>query len=351
MKSLTKIVPFLSYFYEPLNSLILETKHGFTLMDIQEFETWVNSLDIHRNILFIQQHHTWSPSYIHFKENHFTLQKNMKHYHVNQRGWSDIGQHFSTYPDGRICTGRSLELNPACIYGNNNSSICIEHIGNFDQGKDQMTDAQKDVVVRMTAALAKRFNVPINTDRIVYHHWFHLGTGARNNGGPQTTNKTCPGENFFGGNTLAAAENNFIPLVKGLADKTTDELPSKMLYFGVVDVNTRLSVRLGAGTYHSKIDYVENGMVIRIYEEKNNWFRISQNQKRWVYGRFINKIRLARVNVNTKLNVRSGPSSNYPKVASLTKNHEVYVYEIENDWAKIDVEEQWVSEDFLEYLS
>ena len=351
MNYVMKIVPFLRLFYEFIKTLILETKHGFLLLDIDEFEDWTSSLDIHRNILFIQQHHTWSPSYIHFKDNHFDLQKNMKNYHVNQLGWSDLGQHFSIFPDGKICTGRSLEKNPACIYGNNNSAICVESIGNFDFGKDEMTDVQKDAIVRMTAALAKRLNIPINTDRMIYHHWFHLGTGVRNNGGSTSTNKTCPGENFFGGNKVEDAENNFIPLVKAIANGTTSELPNKLLYYGKVDVNSRLSVRSGSGTNHSRIDYVENGMVIRVYEEKNGWCRISQSHQKWVYGRYIDKIRLAKVNVNTNLNVRSGPGSNYPKVNSLPKNHEVYVYKVSNNWAKIDVSEEWVSEDFLEYLS
>lgn len=330
----------------------METKYGFTLMNIQEFEAWITSLQIHRNILFIQEHHTWNPSYVLFKENkHFDLQKNMKSYHVQHNGWSDIGQHFTTFPDGKICTGRSLEINPACIFGNNTSAVCIENLGNFDIDGDVMTVAQKDTIVRMTAAIAKRFNVPVNTDRIVYHHWFKLGSSERNNGGPVTTNKTCPGTNFFGGNKVEDAKSNFIPLVNATVNNTTASIPNALKYFGIVDVNTRLSVRSGAGTNFTRINFVEKGVVVRVYEERNNWLRISKNHQEWVYGRYIDKVRLAKVNVSTSLNVRSGPSTSFPKVASLAKNHEVYVYENKNNWAKIDVQEQWVSEDFLEYLS
>jgi hypothetical protein len=69
----------------------------------------------------------------------------MKNHHVNNNGWADIGQHFSIFPDGKICTGRNLESTPACIYGRNANAICIENVGYFDTGKDTMTTAQKIV--------------------------------------------------------------------------------------------------------------------------------------------------------------------------------------------------------------
>ena len=62
----------------------------------------------------------------------------MKAYHVTYNGWNDIGQHFTIFPDGLILTGRSLEKSPACIYGQNANAICIENLGNFDLGGDQM---------------------------------------------------------------------------------------------------------------------------------------------------------------------------------------------------------------------
>ena len=48
-------------------------------------------------------HHTYSPSYKEFKgNNHDAIQKSMRDYHVNEKEWADIGQHFTIFPDGEL---------------------------------------------------------------------------------------------------------------------------------------------------------------------------------------------------------------------------------------------------------
>ena len=63
----------------------------------------------------------------------------------------------------------------------------------------------------MNALLCEKFDLPINTDSIVYHHWW-TAAGKRTNGFGAA--KSCPGTNFFGGNSVEACETNFIPLIK-----------------------------------------------------------------------------------------------------------------------------------------
>ena len=187
-------------------------KFGLVKWNIVEFEEWLNSFHLARTVFVIQQHHTFSPSYAHFNgSNHFELQQGMKNYHVSHNGWSDIGQHFSTFPDGTILSGRSLEQSPVCIKGQNTNSICLEHLGNFDSGKDVMLAEQRETIIQMTAILCRRFNIPVNTQSIVYHHWFNLSTGQRNDG--SSNNKSCPGTNFFGGNKVIDCSTNFLPLI------------------------------------------------------------------------------------------------------------------------------------------
>jgi N-acetylmuramoyl-L-alanine amidase len=186
---------------------------AFQKMSLQEFEAWLIANKPKRRIGSIQQHHTYKPGYKEFTgSNHVQLQNAMKDHHVKNNGWADIGQHFTSFPDGSIMTGRSLEKIPACIKGQNTGAICIEHVGGFDSGQDQMTEAHKQTIVGMTAILCRVFGLAINTDTVVYHHWFHLQTGKRVNGGQGT--KTCPGTNFFGGNTVSDCENKFLPLVR-----------------------------------------------------------------------------------------------------------------------------------------
>jgi hypothetical protein len=325
----------------------MTTKFGFTKMDINEFETWVSNLRIARTILYIQEHHTWNPGYIQFKQtNHFELQQGMKTYHVSNNGWMDIGQHFSTFPDGTILTGRSLESTPACIVGFNSNAICIENLGNFDTGKDVMTAAHKDTIVRMAVALCKKFGIAVNSNKIVYHHWFNLTTGARNNG--TGNNKTCPGTNFFGGNKVADCDKNFLPLVNAALNGTRVVQNVAVVKYAFVNTDS-LNIRDSASAQGKKVSDREPallGSILRVFEEKNGWYKISGSQQHWVNAAYTKEVNRATVNANT-LNVRSGPGSTFPKVASFTKDQEVFIIEESNGWCKISADNKWVKKEFL----
>lgn len=325
----------------------MTSKLGFTKLSISEFEQWIANLKVAKTILYIQQHHTWNPSYISFKnDNHFELQLAMKNYHVNNNGWMDIGQHFTTFPDGSILTGRSLEQTPACIFGFNANAICIENLGNFDLGKDTMTAAHKETIVRITAALCKKFNIPVNSDKIVYHHWFNLSTGERNNG--TKNNKTCPGTNFFGGNKVTDCEKNFLPLVANSLGAAAPSANIPVLKYVYVTADT-LNIREEANAQSNKVkgrDAATLGAILRVYEIKNGWYKISSSSSNWVNASYTKEVKRYIINANV-LNVRSGPGTNYPKVASLPKNQEVFVIEEKNNWFKISTDNKWVKKEFL----
>jgi hypothetical protein len=325
----------------------MTSKFGFTKMDISEFETWISNLRVARTILHIQEHHTWSPSYINFKgNNHFDLQQGMKSYHVSHNGWMDIGQHFTTFPDGTILTGRSLESTPACILGFNTNAICIENLGDFDIGKDAMTVEHKNTIVRITAALCKKFGIAVNSDKVVYHHWFNLTTGVRNNG--TGNNKSCPGTNFFGGNKVENCNQNFLPLVTAALNGAAPQPAQNIIKYVAVTADS-LNIREDANAQSKKVTGVEPatlGAILRVYGEKNGWYKISASQQNWVNGSFTKDVTRATVNATT-LNVRSGPGTNFPKVSALTKNQEVFIVEESNGWCKISSDNKWVKKEFL----
>jgi hypothetical protein len=325
----------------------MTSKFGFTKMDISEFETWISNLRVARTILHIQEHHTWSPSYINFKgNNHFDLQQGMKSYHVSHNGWMDIGQHFTTFPDGTILTGRSLESTPACILGFNTNAICIENLGDFDIGKDAMTVEHKNTIVRITAALCKKFGIAVNSDKVVYHHWFNLTTGVRNNG--TGNNKSCPGTNFFGGNKVENCNQNFLPLVTAALNGAAPQPAQNIIKYVAVTADS-LNIREDANAQSKKVTGVEPatlGAILRVYGEKNSWYKISASQQNWVNGSFTKDVTRATVNATT-LNVRSGPGTNFPKVSALTKNQEVFIVEESNGWCKISSDNKWVKKEFL----
>jgi hypothetical protein len=323
------------------------SKFGFTKLTISEFEQWLSNLKVAKTIVYIQEHHTWNPSYISFKnDNHFELQQAMKNYHVNNNGWMNIGQHFTTFPDGSILTGRSLEQSPACIFGFNSNAICIENLGNFDLGKDTMTAEHKETIVRITAALCKKFNLSVNSNKIVYHHWFNLSTGERNNG--IKNNKSCPGTAFFGGNKVSDCENNFLPLVANVL-KTAVLPPNTAVLKYVCVTSDTLNIRTDASSKSNVVKDREAailGAILRVYEIKSGWYKISSSANNWVNGSYTKNVTRCTVNAKT-LNVRSGPGIEYPKVASIYKNQEVFVIDEKNSWFKISTDNKWVKKEFL----
>jgi hypothetical protein len=118
-------------------------------------------------------------------------------------------------------------------------------VGNFD-GLDSMTPQHRDCIIKVFALLCKRFNLSPDSNSCVYHHWYDHNTGVRSNGTGIT--KTCPGTMFFSGNTVAAAEANFIPLIKQqlganpAASGGTPAQQAQVLYTAEVGVDT-LNVR------------------------------------------------------------------------------------------------------------
>src|SRR5690606_36507308 len=106
--------------------------------------------NVTRKINKIQHHHTWAPSYRHFKgSNHFAILNGMKNHHVNKMKWRNIAQNLTTFPDGRIAISRPFNDEPEGSIGPiaNSGAIMIENLGNFDIGKDQMTQEHKEIIV------------------------------------------------------------------------------------------------------------------------------------------------------------------------------------------------------------
>lgn len=327
----------------------MESKYGFNKMTMDEFCNWIAKFKIARTVLFVQEHHTYSPNYSLFKgDNHFELQRGMKNYHVNSNGWADIGQHFTIFPDGTVLTGRSLEQSPACILGNNANAICIENLGNFDMGADKMNDAQAKAIIAITAALCKKFNLAINTNSIVYHHWFNLSTGERNNG--TKNNKSCPGTNFFGGNKVEDCQKNFIPKVKAMIDgKIEVENPDVIRFVQVTagSLNIRTKPIASAAIAPDRTPALL-GSILRVYEEKNGWLRISSSAQNWVSGRYTIDEKRAVV-TTAGLNVRNGIGVSFMILSVLPKNTEVFVSEERDGWCKIGLNEQWVNKAYLQF--
>jgi hypothetical protein len=262
----------------------------FKLFTQQEFETWLNNQSVSRIIKLVQNHHTFIPNKTHFKgSNHLALQLGMERSHL-ERGFSQIAQHFTTFPDGKIMTGRSLNDVPAGIKGANSNGICIEHLGNFDKGGDVMTNEQKESILLINSLLLRKFNLLPSENTIVYHHWYDLNTGKQVEEGKGST-KSCPGTNFFNGNTKESFNSNFLPLIKEKISNLTNVKNSevKSILIGRVNVNT-LNVRSGEGVSNSIVDKLIKGTEVQIFKETNGWSAIDPLFTRWVKTEFLENI-------------------------------------------------------------
>ena len=213
----------------------VQTSYGFTRFDTEdEFKNWLKNQRVTRTVNKLQIHHTGSPAYCNFyksgggHENELTRQQSMKSYHVNTRGMSDIAQHFTVFPNGKIVSGRSLNSNPAGISGWNSGAICVEIYGNFDKGQDTMTAEQKKAVVMLYGELCKKFNLTPSTNTIRCHAWFTSGGTYLGDYIAGKSRKTCPGTNFMGiGNSKYAIENKFIPMVKDYINGKGETTPTQ----------------------------------------------------------------------------------------------------------------------------
>ena len=265
----------------------------FVLFDIDEFANWLSSTTISRIVKLVQNHHTFIPSYASFNgNNHFNLLKAMENAHL-ERGFAEIAQNLTTFPDGTVAVCRSLEKTPAGIFGANTGGICIENVGNFDTGKDVITEQHRNTVIKVNALLCRKFALTPDSNTIVYHHWYDLTSGERTNGTGVT--KSCPGTGFFGGNTVANANGNLIPLIVDELTSMGSAVPASAappaLFTARVSSDT-LNVRAKPEASSKKIKTLTKGVSVNVFEQSGNWRRIDANESHWVNGRFLEHLEI-----------------------------------------------------------
>lgn len=228
------------------------------------------------------------------------LLDNMRNDHIRNRGWNDIGQNLTIFPDGKIGLCRAIDITPAGIFGANAGGICIENVGDFNDGGDVMTPEQKEAIVKTNAVLCIKFNLRPLPHQVVYHHWYDTkgnrfsdmdidsGRVLRN-----SLQKTCPGTNFFcassspKGNTIQCALANFYPPVaNAIAALQQAPAPAMQPMLKRVIAST-LNVRAGRSPDFPVIRKLSNGMQIQVFQNDGDWSRVSANAEEWVSTKFL----------------------------------------------------------------
>ena len=85
----------------------------------------------------------------------------IKRWHTEERGWSDIGYHWVVELDGSLHAGRPEEISGAHCKGHNSSSIGICYVGGSDASgdpKDTRAEAQKEALKKLIVDLLDRYS-------------------------------------------------------------------------------------------------------------------------------------------------------------------------------------------------
>lgn len=111
-------------------------------------------------------------------------------FHMDVRGWCDIGYHYLVTADGRTFVGRPAEYRGAHVAGANSGNIGISFVGCFrESGCNGWAPAEPPTemlvgAVQLIAALAESHGIDVASDTVLGH---------RDHGSAQTA---CPGENL-----------------------------------------------------------------------------------------------------------------------------------------------------------
>ena len=247
---------------------------------IQEFIKHVNGLKINRTINKLQVHHTYAPSYSNWKTDiELRRIRNTVDFHKKTFGSSDIAQHYTIFPNGKIATGRDINSTPIGIKGWNTGAICCEIYGNFDV--DTMTKEQKEAVIAFYGTWCKKLKLKATTDYIRPHCWFTSNGTYLGDYNASKSAKSCPGKKFFGGNTKKSMQANFLPLIQSYVDgnenvinqnTSTSTNTSKEEVYRIIA--NSLNVRKGAGTKYEIVGTVKKGSAYTIVEKKNGFGKL-----------------------------------------------------------------------------
>lgn len=90
----------------------------------------------------------------------------VRHWHVDERGFSDIGYHFLIGIDGTVYEGRPLDIAGAHCLGHNAHSIGICYVGGRDSDnktpKDTRTPSQKNALRSLVDYYRRKFGASVH---------------------------------------------------------------------------------------------------------------------------------------------------------------------------------------------
>lgn len=154
----------------------------FIPLSFEQFRALVAGFPFARTVTAVDLHHI--PA---LRKSAFTGVESLEALYdaqVRQQGLSDLAQHVTIAPDGRIWTGRDWNQPPASAAGHNGNETAgpfmLALAGNFDPGSDVFEGVQAQTCVQVIATLQERF--ALSAESLRFHG--------------QLSNGTCPGSSI-----------------------------------------------------------------------------------------------------------------------------------------------------------
>ncbi|HHD2752993.1 TPA: SH3 domain-containing protein [Clostridium perfringens] len=157
----------------------------------------------------------------------------------------------------------------------------------------------------------------------------------------------------FSGNKEGYVSKKYISLESDSTTENPEKPPVSVNKQGIVKVNSTLNMRSGPGSNYNVIGTLRNNDKVEIIKEVNGWYEIKFNGKSgYVSSQYVNIVeegsneenpveppvsgnKQGIVKVNSTLNMRSGPGSNYGVIGTLHNNDKVEIIREVSGWYEI----------------
>ena len=122
-------------------------------------------------------HEGWTPVYFHDQATTAKRLELVRHAHVSQRGWGDIGYHYIIDRAGRVWEARDVRYQGAHVRDHNPHNLGVMLLGNFEE--QQPSDPQFRSLYATLRELMAAYDVPV--DQVKTHReWVPTACPGKN---------------------------------------------------------------------------------------------------------------------------------------------------------------------------
>ena len=234
-----------------------------------------NSNPVYTNVKFLIVHHTATPN----NESDWAARvRQIWDYHVNTRGWADIGYNYLIDQNGLMYVGRGEDVKGAHFSGHNSETCGVAYLGTFSSFDPPQVMHDKMTEYAAFKCCEKNLD-PLGT---AYHAssglTLHTISGHRDGG-----NTTCPGDRLYADlpqirtstdNEMTQCSNQSIdeqdlaemikvypnPASTYIIIEVKDAIPIEEIF--LTDLSGRLISRMETGNSYLDVSALETGMYL-----------------------------------------------------------------------------------------